>query len=204
MPFKYARATQFLRGINLNTDTHPEAGYPQFDPNDVPGTLRFQIPDHSAAMQAPDNPGSTSGASSPPDYIGGVPPVGPKTTKMPLVDFISGFMDVLYHGALQVGTPAQNLTFQADTGSADLWTPYNCRYCANQDYNARRSSTFKLTPARCHLTYVCFCPCFYLCSPGCAECVALTYVLTIPRGTGNRASAARGASSRRTRSRWAA
>ena len=38
-----------------------------------------------------------------------------------LTDWISGGMDVLYYGGIQVGSQAQDLTVDFDTGSADLW-----------------------------------------------------------------------------------
>lgn len=38
-----------------------------------------------------------------------------------LTDYVSGSMDVLYYGYLLIGRPAQSLSGDFDTGSADLW-----------------------------------------------------------------------------------
>ena len=40
---------------------------------------------------------------------------------VPLTDWVSGSLDVLYYGPLSIGTSAQSLTVDFDTGSADLW-----------------------------------------------------------------------------------
>lgn len=48
-----------------------------------------------------------------------------KSAVMPVIDDISGNLDVQYYGPLQMGTQNQRLTVDIDTGSADLWV--SCR-----------------------------------------------------------------------------
>ncbi|EIW72117.1 hypothetical protein TREMEDRAFT_25265 [Tremella mesenterica DSM 1558] len=64
---------------------------------------------------------------------------------VPLTDWISGSLDVLYYGAISIGTPAQSLTVDFDTGSADLWLPVNCSDCSAAQFDATKSSTYVST-----------------------------------------------------------
>jgi len=78
----------------------------------------------------------------------------PGTGVMPMKDFMSGSVDILYYGPLKIGTPAQTLTIDIDTGSADLWVPVNCPYCANSQLDASRSSTYRDTEDEFSISYV--------------------------------------------------
>ncbi|KAJ7096384.1 aspartic peptidase domain-containing protein [Mycena epipterygia] len=62
---------------------------------------------------------------------------------MPLKDYMSGNLDIMYYGPVDFGTPAQGLTVDIDTGSADLWIPVNCPGCVNKQFEDTRSSTCK-------------------------------------------------------------
>jgi hypothetical protein len=74
--------------------------------------------------------------------------------QFPLLDEVSGSLDVLYYGPLYVGTPSQAFTVDFDTGSADLWLPANCRNCRGRQYEAGRSSTCHPTNQEVSITYV--------------------------------------------------
>ena len=107
------RADQFLAGIGLNPDTHPEAGYRNF--TDVSSNATSAVAGTAAQLSAR----AAQGIFDVPNT-----PLGtPGTTRMPLKDYVSGELDVEYYGPLAFGTPAQTLDVVVDTGSADLWVP---------------------------------------------------------------------------------
>lgn len=60
---------------------------------------------------------------------------------MPLNCHFDRNLDLLYYGEIRVGTPAQSLTVQVDTGSADLWIPANCPKCTGKQFRPSQSHT---------------------------------------------------------------
>ena len=163
---KYANAEKFLQGIDVHPDTHPEAGYPQFEPPDTSGAVASEpTSPHSnasgVAFPAAPAPSSTPkilhALTNPGDdtpNIIEVPPVTPGTAQMSLTDYISGAMDVLYYGPLNFGSPRQSLTVDIDTGSADLWVPEKCKGCGNDQFFSGQSSTYSGSKTHCAITYV--------------------------------------------------
>ena len=61
---------------------------------------------------------------------------------MPLTGHFDRNLDLLYYGEVRVGTPAQSLTVQVDTGSADLWIPASCPKCTGKQFKPGQSRTY--------------------------------------------------------------
>ncbi|RUS26632.1 rhizopuspepsinogen precursor [Jimgerdemannia flammicorona] len=59
--------------------------------------------------------------------------------------FIDEGHDYEYYASVQVGTPPRTFKLDFDTGSADLWFPYNmCKVCKGKTiYNPQKSSSYK-------------------------------------------------------------
>lgn len=90
---------------------------------------------------------------------------------MAMKDYMSGNLDIMYYGPVDFGTPAQRLTVDIDTGSADLWipgtaflawqlrridmvTPVDCPQCVNKQFEDTRSSTCKDSDESFSIVYV--------------------------------------------------
>ena len=74
---------------------------------------------------------------------------------MPLTDHFDRNLDLLYYGEVRIGTPAQSLTVQVDTGSADLWVPADCPKCAGTQFKPERSRTYQGREGTFEEHYVC-------------------------------------------------
>ncbi|KAI8972245.1 aspartic peptidase domain-containing protein [Trametes punicea] len=151
---KYANAGKFLAGIGLNPDTHPEEGYPRFNPPNIftsegaAGTPPSSSNNGTILRELNDPRESTS-------EIIGVPPVapGPGTVQLPLTDYTDGSLDILYYGPMQFGSGQATLDINIDTGSADLWVPVGCRGCQNRMFNTNDSTTYVPSKRKCKITY---------------------------------------------------
>ncbi|KAH9948670.1 aspartic peptidase domain-containing protein [Amylocystis lapponica] len=144
---KYAQAAQFLAGIGLNPDTHPESGYePYVAPVKASINNTDADPDSSEITDTSSLFGNRTEAA---DGIISVPGVA----QMPLSDYVAGSLDVSYYGPLKFGAGGQPLAVDIDTGSADLWIPVNCRTCSNAQFRAAQSPSYASLGRRFSVTY---------------------------------------------------
>ena len=150
---KYGNAVQVLQGINVNPETHPEDGYPKFEApaasdhgagsasQGYPGTVPSLLSPSSSSTSSPEAVHALTNANDETPNIIGMPPMAPGTVQMPLTDYISGAMDVLYYGPLDFGSPPQSMTVDIDTGSADLWVISWQSACSRSPSNATPSTS---------------------------------------------------------------
>ena len=121
---KYREAEHFLKGIGLG----PEQVFVSSSAESNPDISSYSFPEEESSE----------------DPI--IPPIDVPSTKaatMPLRDYISGALDILYYGFMEFGTPPQRLSVDIDTGSADLWVPANCDTCQNKQMDTKKSSTYR-------------------------------------------------------------
>lgn len=83
-----------------------------------------------------------------------MPNLGVGSSSLPLADYHPSAFDVMYYGPLQFGTPAQRLTVEIDTGSAELWVASNCGACNDPQYEPLQSKTYTNLQDRFYVTYV--------------------------------------------------
>ncbi|OSD06750.1 acid protease [Trametes coccinea BRFM310] len=156
---KYANADKVLAGIGLHPDTHPEQGYPKFSPPSLSNLRVSNGAPNGFSPALPDTPSfnTTTDPSESADGIIGVPPVGPEpgvTVHMPLTDYNSGSMDILYYGPMQFGSGGTSMQIDVDTGSADLWVPVDCKGCQNKMFQTSSSTTYTSSSThKCKITY---------------------------------------------------
>jgi len=150
---KYAFAADYLSGIGLNPndiiDSNLADQYsPTFGDSETDG-----VPPPSGHGHGQDSDSGLieSGADAQSETT---PSTSTGTGQWPLLDEVSGALDILYYGPTRYGTPPQTLTVDVDTGSADLWVPANCGNCHGHQFDAAHSSTFHPSNQDFSITYV--------------------------------------------------
>lgn len=67
---------------------------------------------------------------------------------MSLTDYVpDGWLDLMYYGPMNVGTPPREMTVDIDTGSADLWF-------SKKQFKHSKSSTLKKSDEDFDVCYV--------------------------------------------------
>lgn len=150
---KYEQASQFLQGVGLSpglgdiTQYYPNSNGSDTITHGSPAARDISI----AATTTTDDENTLPEPVSP-----DIPPVygAVSTAVQRLKDEVSGTVDILYYGPIELGTPPQTLTVAIDTGSADLWVPVNCPDCNNRMFNSNSSSTYRNSGSKFKVTYV--------------------------------------------------
>lgn len=140
---KYEEATEILQGIGLTPPVNYSlaSDFPSFDdPNTV-----FAFPSNATSQK------STNTTNTGPV----IAPVTVPFAKLPLNDFQSGQLDILYYGNVNIGSPSQPMPVDIDTGSADLWVVSGCPDYFGQQLNASNSSTLQAQDNEFTISYVC-------------------------------------------------
>ena len=146
---KYAFAADYLSGIGLNPNDITDLNLAdQFSPTFGDSET---VPPPSGHGHGQDSGLTGSSADAQSEMT---PSTSTGTGQWPLVDEVSGVLDILYYGPTRFGTPPQTLTVDVDTGSADLWVPANCGNCHGHQFDAAHSSTFRPSNQDFSITYV--------------------------------------------------
>ncbi|KAI0033024.1 aspartic peptidase domain-containing protein [Vararia minispora EC-137] len=167
---KYEQAAQFLKGVGLNPDRAIDIGdhyHPALndsiasfdiaqDPTAPQSSFRASATDASPSNATSTDVDQSDGGddrTAPKNPSGAFLPSFGGTGVHELKDYVSGTMDLLYYGPLQIGTPAQTLSVDVDTGSADLWFPVDCNGCTGRQFDSTRSSTYRPSGHAFSVTY---------------------------------------------------
>jgi len=173
---KYENAGKYLSNIGLNPDdifNLVDLNYPNYrDPgskSSTESTVRLPDADTQGGQEQEACPVGSDDYEKCADTQAETPSSRPRPTnstfsasektisrtgQWPLQDEISGALDVLYYGPIDIGTPAQRFTVDVDTGSADLWVPAGCSNCRVRRFEASYSSTYRPTTQAVSVTYV--------------------------------------------------
>ncbi|KAH7910588.1 acid protease [Hygrophoropsis aurantiaca] len=137
---KYANVTDILKDVGLVSD---------------PSIINPLNNAEARAGSATNLSGTSVSAEAHADVL--IPLVNanptPQAANDPLTDYISGMLDLEYFGPLNLGTPKQQLTFDIDTGSADLWILVGCDTCNNRQFESTKSQTYRDTKQLFSVTY---------------------------------------------------
>ena len=113
---------------------------------------RIPFADQFPFFQDPANPTNATTLIKQPDAL---LPSREGLSTIPLTDFILNRQDLMYYGQLGLGSNRQTMSFDIDTGSADLWAISNCDGCpSSEQYDISTSTTYKDLDQYFSVTYV--------------------------------------------------
>ncbi|KAG8716026.1 hypothetical protein FRC08_009930 [Ceratobasidium sp. 394] len=123
----------------LPSGSSGETGH-EMQAQSTPSDSILPVPDNTTLPDVP-----LAGAGQSPDQM--------DSAHMKVMDYIIGGLDVLYYGALEFGSPSQEIMLDIDTGSADLWIPAKCSTCDTKQFDSDSSTTFEDSDEPFKVTY---------------------------------------------------